>query len=209
MPACATISGLVPAPRRDLCLEFANTRYWRGRPAPTEALSSFGALVEWCAASGALDGAMAQALAAGCGDRGGEVYAGAIALREAIWRIFADCTAGAAPAVADVDRLDRALSKAPVRRSIEPSGGGFAWRAEAVPAAVPGLLAPVLWSAADLLLGPELGRVRSCANAECRWLFIDDSQAGTRRWCSMSACGNRAKAHRHYRRRRAAESVSG
>ena len=31
-----------------------------------------------------------------------------------------------------------------------------------------------------------------------RWLFLDDSKSANRRWCSMSSCGNRAKAHRHY-----------
>ena len=52
----------------------------------------------------------------------------------------------------------------------------------------------------DLLAGPRRLRVRQCANPQCQWLFLDDSKSGTRRWCSMSACGNRAKAHRHYLR---------
>ena len=46
----------------------------------------------------------------------------------------------------------------------------------------------------DLLAGPRLDRVRRCANPECGWLFLDDSRAGKRRWCSMQSCGNRAKA---------------
>jgi predicted RNA-binding Zn ribbon-like protein len=62
--------------------------------------------------------------------------------------------------------------------------------------------APVLWSAADILVGPDSARVRECANNRCLWLFLDDSKNGTRRWCSMQACGNRAKAHRHYLRQR-------
>ena len=65
------------------------------------------------------------------------------------------------------------------------------------------LLAPVLWSAADLLVGSQLARVRQCANPACGWLFLDNSKSGNRRWCSMSACGNRAKAHRHYLRQKA------
>ena len=32
-----------------------------------------------------------------------------------------------------------------------------------------------------------------------RWKkILDESRAGTRRWCSMGDCGNRAKARRHY-----------
>ena len=63
-------------------------------------------------------------------------------------------------------------------------------------------LAPVLWSAGDLLTGGKLDKVKRCANPECGWLFLDDSRAGKRRWCSMQSCGNRAKAKRHYHRSR-------
>src|SRR5207302_9784404 len=49
-----------------------------------------------------------------------------------------------------------------------------------------GLLAPVLWSASDLLTRADRRRVRRCANDACLWLFIDESKAGTRRWCDMS-----------------------
>jgi predicted RNA-binding Zn ribbon-like protein len=52
------------------------------------------------------------------------------------------------------------------------------------------------------LVGPDSERVRECANNRCLWLFLDDSKNGTRRWCSMQACGNRAKAYRHYLRQK-------
>jgi predicted RNA-binding Zn ribbon-like protein len=44
------------------------------------------------------------------------------------------------------------------------------------------------------------GRLRPCANEECRLFLLDRSRAGTGRWCSMSGCGNRMKARRHYHR---------
>lgn len=44
------------------------------------------------------------------------------------------------------------------------------------------------------------GRLRPCANDECRLFLIDRSRAGTARWCSMGVCGNRMKARRHYSR---------
>jgi hypothetical protein len=40
------------------------------------------------------------------------------------------------------------------------------------------------------------------ASPSCRWLFLDRSRNRSRRWCDMSACGNRAKARRHSRRQR-------
>lgn len=45
-------------------------------------------------------------------------------------------------------------------------------------------------------------RLRPCANHECRRFLLDRSNANTARWCSMAACGNRAKARRHYERSR-------
>ncbi|MEU3137936.1 CGNR zinc finger domain-containing protein [Nocardiopsis alba] len=60
------------------------------------------------------------------------------------------------------------------------------------------------WTAAadylDLRGRPD--RIRGCANPACVLHFFDTSKNGTRRWCSMSACGNRAKAARHHARRR-------
>ncbi|WP_225832132.1 CGNR zinc finger domain-containing protein [Streptomyces sp. NK08204] len=43
-------------------------------------------------------------------------------------------------------------------------------------------------------------RIRACAHEACILHFFDTSRNGTRRWCSMAACGNRAKASRHYAR---------
>jgi predicted RNA-binding Zn ribbon-like protein len=56
--------------------------------------------------------------------------------------------------------------------------------------------------AIELIAGPDLVRVRNCANAECSLMFIDHSRPGRRRWCSMERCGNRAKIarYRHHRR---------
>ncbi|WP_353369268.1 CGNR zinc finger domain-containing protein [Mycobacterium sp.] len=61
------------------------------------------------------------------------------------------------------------------------------------------------WQARLVLAWGELerdmpGRLRPCANDECRLFLIDRSRAGTARWCSMSGCGNRMKARRHYSR---------
>lgn len=49
------------------------------------------------------------------------------------------------------------------------------------------------------------GRLRPCANSDCRLFLVDHSRANTARWCSMRTCGNRLKARRHHERRRRAE----
>ncbi|MCX5048200.1 MULTISPECIES: CGNR zinc finger domain-containing protein [unclassified Streptomyces] len=50
------------------------------------------------------------------------------------------------------------------------------------------------------LLSTASDRIRGCAHDACILHFFDTSRNGTRRWCSMAACGNRAKASRHYAR---------
>src|SRR6266550_8614036 len=52
----------------------------------------------------------------------------------------------------------------------------------------------------DALARRSPGRLRPCANDECRLFLIDRSKANAARWCSMAACGNRMKARRHYQR---------
>ena len=65
----------------------------------------------------------------------------------------------------------------------------------------------------DLLLASlaivESGReLRRCANDLCRFLFIDTSRSGSRRWCDMSICGNRAKGRRARVRKRSPATAS-
>lgn len=55
-------------------------------------------------------------------------------------------------------------------------------------------------SALRLTVADEPERLKICPN--CGWLFLDRSRNRSRAWCDMAVCGNRAKASRHYRRRR-------
>lgn len=55
-------------------------------------------------------------------------------------------------------------------------------------------------SALRLIAAPEPDRLKICAN--CGWLFVDRSKNRSRTWCDMAVCGNRAKATRHYQRRK-------
>jgi predicted RNA-binding Zn ribbon-like protein len=130
-------------------------------------------------------------------------------MRETIHRIFSAQAAGEAPSPPDLGSLNRALPRAlsKLRVEIDPSGCCWIWapREDALDSP----LWPVLRSAADLLTSADAERVRECASETCRWLFLDRSRPGNRRWCDMKTCGNRAKARRHYRRRktRAASGV--
>ncbi|GAA2297119.1 CGNR zinc finger domain-containing protein [Nonomuraea roseoviolacea subsp. roseoviolacea] len=59
------------------------------------------------------------------------------------------------------------------------------------------------WTAAAAfvrMMAERPSRVRPCAHPECILWFLDVSKNGSRRWCSMESCGNRAKAGRFSRR---------
>ena len=66
--------------------------------------------------------------------------------------------------------------------------------------------AAIAGSFAHFLAEGGADRLRICANDGCRYLFIDRSPTGRRRWCDMRTCGNQAKVARHRARARAAES---
>lgn len=61
-------------------------------------------------------------------------------------------------------------------------------------------IAVAVRSAVALLTSSDIDRVRVCAAEDCNWVFLDESRNGSRRWCDMKVCGNRAKAKRFYAR---------
>jgi predicted RNA-binding Zn ribbon-like protein len=64
------------------------------------------------------------------------------------------------------------------------------------------LLGSVALEAAQLLTTVTPSRLRVCASPDCGTWFVDTSKGGRRRWCSMSGCGNRAKAAAHRAKQR-------
>lgn len=66
------------------------------------------------------------------------------------------------------------------------------------------LLQPIAEAAADLICNQDFRLIRPCEGSACTLLFLDRTKARTRRWCSMSVCGNRAKAAA-FRARKSAE----
>lgn len=119
-------------------------------------------------------------------------------LREAIYRV-AKLAGEGTPNARDLAVINR-WSAAPALAPQLSRERRVSWSA-ADPARA--ALATLARDAIDLVSGPLAGRVRECAREDCALLFVDKSRPGTRRWCSMGGCGNRAKTSA-YRRRRSA-----
>lgn len=65
-------------------------------------------------------------------------------------------------------------------------------------------LSAILRAGLDLVTSPQIDRVRKCANPDCMLWYLDVTKSRTRRWCSMSMCGNVDKA-RAFRQRHQTE----
>ncbi|MBO9557664.1 MAG: CGNR zinc finger domain-containing protein [Caulobacter sp.] len=109
-------------------------------------------------------------------------------LREALYRLALSRAEGAALPETDRDLLNAyaALPAAPLQ--LDADG-----RAR-LSGDVRSLLAELAREGVSLLGGEFSHRIRQCEGPPCAVLFVDTSRKGERRWCSMSACGNKAKA---------------
>ncbi|WP_407702434.1 CGNR zinc finger domain-containing protein [Streptomyces niger] len=96
-----------------------------------------------------------------------------------------------------------ATSLAPLLKGVvcrpRVSTGGVAWELDAPAERRLAVEAVLAWSALE---EAKPGRLRPCANPECRLFLLDRSKTNRARWCSMAVCGNRMKARRHYQRTR-------
>jgi predicted RNA-binding Zn ribbon-like protein len=150
-----------------------------------------------------------EGLAAGTSDRELQDARG---LRDAIARLAASAADGhlpdaSGPGAGDIDTLNlfAALPDVPpaLRGGRRQAGAGRLRLGQA--------LSSIARDAVRLFT--EVGftaegeaRLRRCAADDCRLIFHDDSRAGSRRWCSMQTCGNRAKVRAH-RARAAARTI--
>jgi predicted RNA-binding Zn ribbon-like protein len=70
---------------------------------------------------------------------------------------------------------------------------------------VPSALATIARDAVRLLGGPQAARIKECEHRDCSLLFVDETQSGRRRWCSMGRCGNLVKTAGYRARRHSAD----
>jgi len=187
-----------------LCLDFTNTLDWRGMDNPFELLNNYEDLVTW---SGRLEILSDQemrrvlqitALQTAQSD---SVYKRAIALREALYRIFAKISQNRKPDQDDLNIFNRELSSAMARSQVSATASGFKWQWADHENQLDRMFWPIVQDAATLLTSDMLSRVGMCSDEKCAWLFLDTSKSHKRRWCSMEDCGNRAKFQRHYKRK--------
>ena len=187
-----------------LCLDFVNTLGDRPRRSE-ELLGNYFDLLRWAETAGLVDQAEGRRLERQAGRqaaRAGRAFDDAIRLRERLYGIFSALAAEDRPQSGELAALNVALGEALPHLRLEQRDGRFRWHWAGAAHRLDRLLWPVTRSAAELLTSSEVALVRECASDRCSWMFIDRSRTHRRRWCDMKTCGNRAKARRHYERRK-------
>jgi predicted RNA-binding Zn ribbon-like protein len=212
-PRLITKSRVPPSEvHEELCIRFVNTVAWRLRDPVEDRVKTTTALLDWFAAVGVADASFAARLQAHWENhpREGEKFRkSAVRLREAIYQILLSQIDGKAFDRSALKILNAATGAQVRGLGIVASKGGLTWRSDKRHSAADDLLRPIAWSAVGLLMGSRSGKVRQCQDERgCGWLFVDESRAQNRRWCSMGDCGNRAKVLRHYHRHGAWEPAS-
>ncbi|MBB2671429.1 UNVERIFIED_ORG: putative RNA-binding Zn ribbon-like protein [Rhizobium esperanzae] len=123
------------------------------------------------------------------------VLADALALREAIYRLFRSEDAGESYPIADLRVIEESARLGRARQVLATDEVGYAWTLPFDDLSQVVQLFAIM--AVDLLI--ERGRrraVRECKGSNCGWLFIDHSKSGRRMWCSDATCGSHARVRR-------------
>lgn len=179
-------------------LDFLNTAATPGGVA-VEWLRNGADLVEWMEQAGAIDVAVAAKFRAAEIRELDRVAEQARSLR-AWLRGFVGRHAGRElrpDAAAELAPLNRQLARDDSYRRIEADGKADERKLHPVRvrrwSAPEQLLQPIVDAIADLVCHADFRRVRACEGTDCTLIFLDKTKARVRRWCSMAACGNRAK----------------
>jgi len=187
-----------------LCLDFANTL--ADRPRSTEEhLAGYRDLLRFSRQAEALQAESLdelERLAEAQPRKASSAFKQAIVVRETLYRIFSRLARGETPEAGDIPSVNSVLQKALCRLELRVEGEGLEWGWDETALSLERPIWPIVRSAADLLTSEEAISTRECASETCSWLFVDRSRTRRRRWCDMSTCGNRAKARRHYQRRK-------
>jgi predicted RNA-binding Zn ribbon-like protein len=186
-----------------LSLDFVNTMGEHLSDHPSEWLHNYRDLAIWGRRAGAVSEAESERFIdwADENPEGAEtIVHRARALREIIFHLLFSHLQAAPPDETSVERFNQLLAVAPTRVGISPDGAKYTWQFSGEIDSPDAIVWRVVWATADLLTSDQLAQVKMCEGDECGWLFLDTSRNRSRRWCSMSDCGNRAKANRYYKR---------
>jgi predicted RNA-binding Zn ribbon-like protein len=194
-----------PDQEEALFVGFANTlEYTRGEP--DEQLPDIDALLDWLRERGLISGRARAAEASRLrrdrdeAERRLERFRH---LRDLLQAISHDLAERGEPDPDRVTDLNHILRHGLHYHQLRQQPGGTRYEVAQVGDRLDQARATIASSFAHFLAEDAPERLRICANDGCRYVFIDRSPTGRRRWCDMRTCGNQAKVAAHRARARA------
>lgn len=188
------------------CLDFVNTVDRHGATPRHDAFApGYANLLAWFEQARLLDGDTATSLLRLARKQPREAVAvrkRAQSLRTAIRDLTVACITGATPSDDALAIFNSEVHRALGCGGFVPGDRVLSWRWTATPE-LDAPLWPIARSAAGLLSGDRLARVRECAGDGCSMLFVDETRNRSRRFCSASGCGNATRVRRFRERREA------
>jgi predicted RNA-binding Zn ribbon-like protein len=192
-----------------LFVDFANTlEHTRGEP--RESIPDLDSLLDWLRGRGLIS-ARGRATEAARLRRDPDEAARRLErfrhLREVLHAVAADLSVDGRPHPDRIAELNHILRHGLHYHHLRAEGDGARYEVTQVGDRLDQARAAIASSFAHFLADDAPDRLRICANDGCRWVFVDRSPTGRRRWCDMRTCGNQAKVARH--RARARDQAAG
>jgi predicted RNA-binding Zn ribbon-like protein len=197
---------LLPEPDQadELFITFANTlEYEHGQP--VDALPDISSLLAWLREQRLISGRGLAAEAARLrrdADESARRVERFRHLRGVLHAVAEEVSQTGHPTTAQLRDLNHILRHGLHYHQIETDPDGTRYTFAQVGDRLDQARATIASSLAQFLADDAPSRLRVCANQGCRYLFIDRSPTGRRRWCDMRTCGNQAKVARHRARAR-------
>jgi predicted RNA-binding Zn ribbon-like protein len=176
---------------------------------PTELLSDVRALERWLIASGMVTSPKNRATLRSWrhSTEAAAFLEHLIAFRERLRAAVTRIEGGATPTDAFLAEVNSLLLQYPLRTSLHKRDSKVIRETVFEPRRPADLWVPIIDGTADLLAETETSRIRKCES--CVVHFFDTSKKGSRRWCSMSICGNKLKVAAYQRRKRGEHGTAG
>ncbi|MGX5218680.1 CGNR zinc finger domain-containing protein [Pseudomonas segetis] len=184
----------------DPVLDFLNTTGAKGKQRINERLHSCRALIDWALAAQLVTEdehqrllQLSQAETATAGRELDQI----ILWREALYALMHAASHEQKPEGAALHCVENVIKQALASAQLHYTVGepGF-WGVDSENAGIATIRHRLALQLNKGITGGKYQQTKECE--ACTWMFIDTSRSRRRRWCSMSTCGNRAKARRFY-----------
>ena len=188
--------------------DFTNTISNRNDPDYFDYLTKYDDFIQWIDKLGLLPREKIRAIATFSKDhsrKSGDVLRQVVEAREVIFKLFSSLAQHQKADKEALDAFNSFLSEALSNMRVDIGRTVATSFIVSEKTILKEPLYRLLKNAFDILSTQSFERIKECPT--CRWLFLDTTKNGKRRWCNMQVCGSNDKARRYYHRKKESNSL--